>query len=210
MPPSLGPYYISNRNMVRTPIRRESVPFGPASLEPPKGHVAAPTHPFSTCSIPTPGGRRTLPVPRMRTSHAHPSRQVLLHSALPEPEPGVEARQLRLGVSADMFEAVYGHFQLRALDAVEQLGSELSHVRGYLSTLPSATGIDVQAMQLYVDGSFITRHRPEVPPKLDGACVSSCLNEDVGRLRALHPGASLRRPTIMLLVRQSVPLLSRS
>ena len=90
----------------------------------------------------------------MRTSHAHPSRQVLLHSALPEPEPGVEARQLRLGVSADMFEAVYGHIQLRALDAVEQLGSELpSHVRGYLSTLPSATGIDVQAMQLYVHGS---------------------------------------------------------
>ena len=99
-------------------------------------------------SIPTPLGRRSIPVNKRADKPT-----LYLDQAVPRDDG--PRKELRLGASADMFAAVYSDFTLANLCTTQPDLQRLpAHVARCLRALPEAAGQGVSAMQLYIDGSY--------------------------------------------------------
>ena len=127
-----------------------------------------------TRSIPTPLGRRSIPVSRQAGKS-----KICLEQVIPR-EDGPR-KELRLGASADMFAAVYSDFTLANLCTTRPGQQRLpSHVTRCLRTLPETTGQGISAMQLYIDGSYFPQ-TAESSAKAGWAICVFTLEQDVWR-----------------------------
>ncbi|OLQ04377.1 hypothetical protein AK812_SmicGene12529 [Symbiodinium microadriaticum] len=121
-------------------------------------------------AVATPFGRRRVSVPPAQPR----AKQIIsLDSAIPASQgPSTE---LRLGTSGEILEAIYRDFTVDNLCRVRPHRQQLpAHVASCLDALPDATGRDVSAIQLYVDGSFYPA-TSELGAKAGWAiCVLTC------------------------------------
>ncbi|CAE7311217.1 unnamed protein product, partial [Symbiodinium microadriaticum] len=121
-------------------------------------------------AVATPFGRRRVSVPPAQPR----AKQIIsLDSAIPASQgPSTE---LRLGTIGEMLEAIYRDFTVDNLCRVRPHRQQLpAHVASCLDALPDATGRDVSAIQLYVDGSFYPA-TSELGAKAGWAiCVLTC------------------------------------
>ena len=137
---------VRDRRRVRDPnladIEAEADDPTLLQLPKPKGEVGL--------SVATPFGRRRVPA---LSAPARAKQVISLESAIPASQgPFTE---LRLGASGAMLDAVYRDFTVDNLCRVRPHRQHLpAHVASCLDALPDATGCNVSAIQLYVDGSY--------------------------------------------------------
>ena len=109
-------------------------------------------------SIPTPFGRRAVRTQLGRREHAAAQARTPLRLAELLPHASAQHHpkvQLRLGVSADGFQDVFGLFGIDNLcSSVPDPNLLPPHVRQFVIALPCWAGGHCEALQLYVDGSY--------------------------------------------------------